>query len=254
MLHCILLFLPVYQCFTHARQLGALCDSEVWAKVAFRADYFLTGIGITRNNKESSKEGRKYYICSSRLGLIRWDIIQHVKAVHHKVSNTSDVQLPHELLHRASTIGKQCSILITHSNELFWERMHRFPSSDRWLWHRVPDVYCCRGPSCRAHTGASPELEMETPAVDVYLAYAAEQKDFAELLRILLVQAHHLSVFGEQSLEPGDPTRDIVQTTATAAAVGKRCPGAWLCRAKAVPCRSPSSVTPLIAKPLSLSV
>ena len=28
------------------------------------------------------KEGRKYYICSSRLGLIRWDIIQHVKAVH----------------------------------------------------------------------------------------------------------------------------------------------------------------------------
>ena len=50
---------------------------------------------------------------------------------------------------------------------------------------------------------------METPAVDVYLAYAAEQKDFAELLRILLVQAHHLSVFGEQSLEPGDPTRDM---------------------------------------------
>ena len=63
----------------------------------------------------SLKEGRKYYICSSRLGLIRWDIIQHVKAVHHKVSNTSDVQLPHELLHCASTIGKQCSILITHS-------------------------------------------------------------------------------------------------------------------------------------------
>ena len=57
------------------------------------------------------KEGRKYYICSSRLGLIRWDIIQHVKAVHHKMSNTSDVQLPHELLHCASTIGKQCSIL-----------------------------------------------------------------------------------------------------------------------------------------------
>ena len=28
-------------------------------------------------------EGRNY-ICSSRLGLIRWDIIQHVKAVHHK--------------------------------------------------------------------------------------------------------------------------------------------------------------------------
>ena len=35
------------------------------------------------------KEGRKYYICSSRLGLIRWDIIQHVKAVHDKMSNTS---------------------------------------------------------------------------------------------------------------------------------------------------------------------
>ena len=64
---------------------------------------------------QGRKEGSKYYICSSRLGLIRWDIIQHVKAVHHKVSNTSDVQLPHELLHCASTIGKQCSILITHS-------------------------------------------------------------------------------------------------------------------------------------------
>ena len=53
------------------------------------------------------KEGRKYYICSSRLGLIRWDIIQHVKAVHDKMSNTSDVHLPHELLHCASNIGKQ---------------------------------------------------------------------------------------------------------------------------------------------------
>ena len=41
--------------------------------------------------KEGRKEGRKYYICSSRLGLIRWDIIQHVKAVHDKMSNTSDV-------------------------------------------------------------------------------------------------------------------------------------------------------------------
>ena len=48
-------------------------------------------------DKPMHKEGRKYYICSSRLGLIRWDIIQHVKAVHDKMSNTSDVCLPHEL-------------------------------------------------------------------------------------------------------------------------------------------------------------
>ena len=90
--------------------------------------------------------------------------------------------------------------------------------------------------------------------MDVYLVYAAEQKDFAELLRILLVQAHHLSVFSEQSLEPGDPARDMMQATAEAASVGTRHPGAWLGRAKAVPCRSPSSVTPLIAKPMSLNV
>ena len=56
---------------------------------------------LLTTTEEFQKEGRKkYYICSSRLGLIRWDIIQHVKAVHHKVSNTSDVQLPHELLLR----------------------------------------------------------------------------------------------------------------------------------------------------------
>ena len=59
----------------------------------------------------SRKEGRNYYICSSRLGLIRWDVIQHVKAVHDKMSNTSDVHLPHELLHCASNIGKQGRIL-----------------------------------------------------------------------------------------------------------------------------------------------
>ena len=65
-------------------------------------------------SKQSLKEGRKYYICSSRLGLIRWDIIQHVKAVHDKMSNTSDVHLPHEVLHCASTISNQCSIFVQH--------------------------------------------------------------------------------------------------------------------------------------------
>ena len=71
--------------------------------------------GDALSGHQGRKEGRKYYICSSRLGLIRWDIIQHVKAVHDKMSNTSDVHLPHELLHCASNIGKQCSILVAHS-------------------------------------------------------------------------------------------------------------------------------------------
>ena len=60
---------------------------------------------------ERRKEGRRYhYICSSRLGLIRWYFIlsgiQHVKAVHGNVSNTSEVHL----LHCASN-SKQCSLM-----------------------------------------------------------------------------------------------------------------------------------------------
>ena len=49
------------------------------------------------------KEGRKYYICSSRLGLIRWydrfrsnRRIQQVKAILDKVRYTNDILLPHD--------------------------------------------------------------------------------------------------------------------------------------------------------------
>ena len=54
------------------------------------------------------KEG-KDYICSSRLGHIRWydrfrsnRRIQQVKAIPDKVRYTNDILLPHELLHGAS--------------------------------------------------------------------------------------------------------------------------------------------------------
>ena len=68
------------------------------------------------------KEGRKDYICSSRLGLIRWydrfrsdRRIQQVKAILDKVRYTNDILLPHELLHGASAIHKQSSILVPHT-------------------------------------------------------------------------------------------------------------------------------------------
>ena len=67
-------------------------------------------------------EGRKDYICSSRLGLIRWydrfrsdRRIQQVKAILDKVRYTNDILLPHELLHGASAIHKQSSILVPHT-------------------------------------------------------------------------------------------------------------------------------------------
>ena len=60
-------------------------------------------------NHTGSKEGRKDYICSSRLGLIRWydrfrsnRRIQQVIAILDKVRYTNDILLPHELLHGAS--------------------------------------------------------------------------------------------------------------------------------------------------------
>ena len=43
--------------------------------------------GDALSGHQVRKEGRKYYICSSRLGLIRWDIIQHVKAVQYVQKN-----------------------------------------------------------------------------------------------------------------------------------------------------------------------
>ena len=82
------------------------------------------------------KSGRKYYICSSRLGLIReYDTVlldrqvQQVKTFHDKVCSTSDVHLWAEsnlkyvagmagnvlLLHCASTFSKQWSILVPHT-------------------------------------------------------------------------------------------------------------------------------------------
>ena len=69
------------------------------------------------------KEGRKDYICSSRLlGLIRWydrfrsdQRIQQIKAILDKVRYTNDILLPHELLHGASAIHKQSSILVPHT-------------------------------------------------------------------------------------------------------------------------------------------
>ena len=68
------------------------------------------------------KEGRKDYICSSRLGLIRWydrfrsdRRIQQVKAILDKVRYTNDILLPHKLLHGASAIHKQSSILVPHT-------------------------------------------------------------------------------------------------------------------------------------------
>ena len=52
-----------------------------------------SSVCLTATCMRPLKEGRKCYICSSRLGLIRWDIIQHVKAVHHKVSNSGVIEL-----------------------------------------------------------------------------------------------------------------------------------------------------------------
>ena len=68
------------------------------------------------------RKERKDYICSSRLGLIRWydrfrsdRRIQQVKAILDKVRYTNDNLLPHKLLHGASAIHKQSSILVPHN-------------------------------------------------------------------------------------------------------------------------------------------
>ena len=83
----------------------------------------LHGWGIqTQGALIMKKAGRKYHICSSRLGLIRgFDrfrpkrCIQQVKAILDKVRYSNDILLPHELLPGASAIHKQCSILVPHT-------------------------------------------------------------------------------------------------------------------------------------------
>ena len=67
----------------------------------------------------------KYYICSSRLGLVRWydrfrsnRRSQQVKAILDKVRYTNDIRLPHELLHGASAIHEQSSILVASACSL----------------------------------------------------------------------------------------------------------------------------------------
>ena len=81
---------------------------------------------------------------------------------------------------------------------------------------------------------------MAVSAADVYIANAGEQTaDFAYVLRTLLKQVHHLSVFDKHSLEPSDPARDSVHEIAAAAAVGERHPGVWLCRRQTASCVTP---------------
>ena len=77
-----------------------------------------TESGCINKGHGRQMSGRKYYICSSRLGLIRWydrfrsnRRIQQVKTIVDKVRYTNDILLPHDLLHSAGAIHKQCSIL-----------------------------------------------------------------------------------------------------------------------------------------------
>ena len=70
-----------------------------------------------RDGGDLGFEGRKHYICASRLGLIRWYIIQMAFPAYQLEGNpcwrnTIDIHLPHHLLHCASPIGKQYSILV----------------------------------------------------------------------------------------------------------------------------------------------
>ena len=59
------------------------------------------------------KEGRKITHHSSRLGLIGWTgSIQIIKTIHHKMCNTNNVQLPHELLHGHNVCTKQSRISV----------------------------------------------------------------------------------------------------------------------------------------------
>ena len=43
------------------------------------------------------------------------DRVQHVKAILDMVRHTDEILLPHELLHGASTIHKQCSMNWIHT-------------------------------------------------------------------------------------------------------------------------------------------
>ena len=57
--------------------------------------------------------GRKITHHSSRLGLIGWTgSIQIIKTIHHKMCNTNNVQLPHELLHGHNVCTKQSRISV----------------------------------------------------------------------------------------------------------------------------------------------
>ena len=67
------------------------------------------------------KEGGKYHIYSSRLGLIQSRHIlikpEHraLKAILDRVCYTNEILLPHELLQGTSAIHKKCSLLIPHT-------------------------------------------------------------------------------------------------------------------------------------------
>ena len=76
-------------------------------------------LAYLHNRCQVHQQGRKYDICSCRLGLIRSRSnrrIQQVKAlILDKVRYTNDTLLPHALLHGASAIHKQCSIVVPHT-------------------------------------------------------------------------------------------------------------------------------------------
>ena len=76
------------------------CDEDTLAWQQGKALFCMRGWASLRAVLPR-KEGRRYYICSSRLGLIRWCIIQHVKAVHDTVSDPSDVHLMNRCIMQA---------------------------------------------------------------------------------------------------------------------------------------------------------
>ena len=68
---------------------------------------------ITLLHQTDAKEGRKITHHSSRLGLIGWTgSIQIIKTIHHKMCNTNNVQLPHELLHGHNVCTKHSRISV----------------------------------------------------------------------------------------------------------------------------------------------
>jgi hypothetical protein len=66
------------------------------------------------NRGEKQKEGRKEdYTSLQPPGLIGWTgSIQIIKTIHHKMCNTNNVQLPHELLHGHNVCTKQSRISV----------------------------------------------------------------------------------------------------------------------------------------------